>query len=103
MLRRRCERRDGGKKYPQVTSARDNPAMLRLALLAVADAIDRAGPVVGDEDRTILVQDDVVGTAKIALVAVDPAGRKDFLLWILAIRADRDADDAATLVLVPVP
>jgi hypothetical protein len=34
------------------------------SLLLVADAIDRAGPVVGDEDRTVLVQDDVGRVAR---------------------------------------
>src|ERR1700759_1536720 len=72
-------------------------------LLAVADAIDRAGPVVGDEDRTVLVQDDVVGTAEIALIALDPAGGEDFLLGILAVGSDSDAHDAAALGLVTVP
>src|ERR1700748_1898039 len=69
-------------------------------LLAVADAIDRAGPVVGDEDRTVLVQDDVVGTAEIALIALDPAGRQHVLLGVLAVGTDDDANDAAALVLL---
>src|SRR6185437_8436192 len=73
------------------------------SLLAVADAIDRAGPVVGNEDRTILVQDDVVRTAEIALVALDPAGSEHFLLGILAVGSDVDAHDAAALVLVAIP
>src|ERR1700722_19025831 len=73
------------------------------ALLLVADAIDRAGPVVGDEDRTILVQDDIVRTAEIALVAFDPAGSEHFLLGILAIRADDYAHDPSALILMPVP
>src|ERR1700683_273377 len=73
------------------------------ALLLVADAIDRAGPVVGNEDRTILVQDDIVGSAEIALVAFDPAGSEHFLLGVLAIRADDHAHDPAALVLMPVP
>src|SRR5690242_13831666 len=77
--------------------------VIQRTLLAVADAVDGAGPVVGDEDRTILVLDDVVRTAEIALVALDPAGREHFLLGILAVRIGRDADDAATLVLVTVP
>src|ERR1700761_3913196 len=72
-------------------------------LLAVADAVDRAGPVVGHQDRTVLVEDDVVGTAEIALVALDPAGRQHVLLGVLAVGTDDDANDAAALVLVPVP
>src|SRR3984957_324918 len=77
--------------------------IVQALLLAVADAIDRAGPVVGNEDRTILVQDDIVGPAEIALVAFDPAGSEHFLLGILAIRADDYAHDPSALILMPVP
>src|SRR6201996_8437854 len=72
-------------------------------LLAVADAVDRAGPVVGHQDRTVLVEDDVVGTAEIALVALDPARSQNVLLGVLAIGADGDANDAAALIFMPVP
>src|SRR5262249_10179330 len=72
-------------------------------LLAVADAIDRTGPVVGDEDRAILGKDDVIGAAEIALVALDPAGGEDLRLRTLAVRPDDDALDPRALVLVPVP
>src|SRR3984957_8249624 len=73
------------------------------ALLLVADAIDRAGPIVGDEDRTVLVQDDIVRPAEITLVAFDPAGCEHFLLGVLAVRTDGYAHDPSPLVLVPVP
>src|ERR1700761_276254 len=73
------------------------------ALLAVADAIDRTGPIVGDEDRSILVEDDVVGTAQEVLVALDPAIGKDLLLGILAVGIGRDANDASALILMPIP
>src|SRR3984885_2482556 len=79
------------------------PEQYQLLLLAVADAIDRTGPVVGDEDRTILVEKDIVRTAQIALIAFNPAGRKHLLLGVLAIRADNHAHDPATLVLMPIP
>src|SRR5260370_4946113 len=72
-------------------------------LLLVADAIDRTGPVVGNEDRAILVEDDVGGAAEIALVAFEPAGSKHLLLGILAVRTDVDAHDPRALVLMPVP
>src|SRR3954467_5788836 len=75
---------------------------LRL-LLAVADAIDRAGPVVGNEDRAILGEDDVVGTAEIALVTLDPSGGEPLLLGILAVGPDDHACDVATLVFVTIP
>src|SRR5882724_12239602 len=77
--------------------------MLQLLLLAVADTIDRAGPVIGNEDRAVLGQDDVVRPTEITLVAFDPAGCEHLLLGVLAIRTDGDLHDAATLVLVPVP
>src|SRR5580704_13066000 len=77
--------------------------LLSRALLLVADAIDRAGPVVGDENRSVLVQNDIVRPAKIALVAFDPAGCEHVLLGILAVRPDGDAHDASALVLMPVP
>jgi hypothetical protein len=50
--------------HKQKKAATDRPvaASCRLTLLlAVADAIDRTGPVVGDEDRAILGEDDVGG------------------------------------------
>src|SRR5450755_3394578 len=72
-------------------------------LLLVADAIDRTGPVVGDEDGAILVLDDIGRAAEIALVAFDPAGREHVLLGVLAVRTDGDADDPTALVFMPVP
>src|SRR3954452_3598385 len=72
-------------------------------LLAVADAVDRAGPIVGDEDRAVLGEDDVIGAAEIALVTLDPAGGEHLLLGILAIGPDDHAHDATALVLVAIP
>jgi hypothetical protein len=71
------------------------------ALLAVADAVDRTGPIIGDEDRSVLVEDDVVRTAEEVLVALDPAVGKDLLLGILAVGIGGDADDASALILMP--
>ena len=48
---------------------------------AVADAIDRAGPVVGDEDRAVLVEHDVGGAAEIALIAFEPAAKRTLPAW----------------------
>src|SRR3954466_4872606 len=82
----------------------DTAASRRLTLLlAVADAVDRARPIVGDEDRAILGEDDVVGAAEIALVTLDPAGGEHLLLRVLAVRADDHAHDASALVLVTIP
>src|ERR1700688_2830582 len=78
-------------------------SLLSRVLLLVADAIDRAGPVVGDENRAVLVENDVVGPAEIALVALDPAGCEHILLGVLSVRTDGDAHDASTLILMPVP
>src|SRR3954453_24089470 len=75
---------------------------LRL-LLAVADAVDRAGPIVGDEDRAVLGEDDVVGTAEIALVALDPSGGEHLLLGVLAVWTDDHAHEAAALRVVTIP
>src|SRR6478609_4254159 len=72
-------------------------------LLLVADAVDRAGPVVGDEDRAVLVEQDVVRAAEIALVALDPAGGKDLLLGVLAVGPDDHAHDPCALVFMPIP
>src|SRR5882724_8261575 len=38
------------------------PPIVNALLLRVADAIDRAGPVVGNQYRTVLGQDDIGGT-----------------------------------------
>src|SRR6202166_2225948 len=78
-------------------------SLLSRVLLLVADAIDRPGPVVGDENRAVLVENDVVGPAEIALVALDPAGCEHILLGVLSVRTDGDAHDASTLILMPVP
>src|SRR5260221_9701931 len=72
-------------------------------LLVVADAIDRAGPVVGNEDRTVFRLDDIVRPAEIALVAFDPAGCEHFLLGILAVRTDDHTNDPPALIFMPVP
>src|SRR5262249_44619621 len=72
-------------------------------LLAVADAIDRTGPVIGHEDRAVFGDDDVVGTAEIALITLDPAFRKDLLLGVLAVRPDDHTLDPCALVFMPVP
>src|SRR5438132_7908736 len=72
-------------------------------LLAVADAIDRTGPVVGNEDRAVLGEHDIGGTAEITLIAFKPAGSEDFLLGILAVGPDDHALDARALVFMPVP
>src|SRR5688572_21271196 len=79
------------------------PLPIRALLLAVADAIDRTCPVVGHEDRTVLVQDDIVRTAEIALVAFEPAGGKDLRLGVLAVGIDDHALDPGALVLMPIP
>src|ERR1700730_15739489 len=77
--------------------------LLGVVGVAVADAIDRAGPVVGNEDRTVLGLDDIGRPAEIALVAFEPAGCEYILLGVLAVGTDGDAHDACTLLLMPVP
>src|SRR5436309_4248923 len=79
------------------------PLMFVPRLLAVADAVDRTGPVVGNQHRTVLGKHDVGGTSEIALIAFEPAGGKDLLLGVLAVGADDHALDAGALVLMPVP
>src|SRR6201988_2251808 len=74
-----------------------------LALLAVADAIDRTGPVVGNEDRSVLGDHDIRRAAEITLITLDPAFRKDLLLSVLAVRPDDHALDTRALILGPVP
>src|SRR5260370_11849344 len=76
------------------------PLISQLLLLVVADAIDRAGPVVGDEDGTVLGQHDIGRAAEIALIAFEPAGCKDLLLGVLAIGIDDDAFDPRALIFV---
>src|SRR6476620_6223320 len=72
-------------------------------LLAVADAVDRTGPVVGNQQRAVLGEHDVGRTAEIALIAFEPAGGKDLLLGVLAVGADDHALDAGALVFMPIP
>src|SRR5262249_37000789 len=64
-----------------------------LLLLGVADAINRASPIIRHQNRSVLVQDDVGGPAEIATVPFDPARRELRLLGVLAIRIDVDPDD----------
>src|SRR3954452_1115892 len=78
-------------------------APITQSLLAEADAIDRAGPVVGHQHRAVLGEHDVGGTAEIALIAFEPARRKNFFLGVLAVGADDDALDPCALVFMPVP
>src|SRR3954463_8825462 len=77
--------------------------LVRLLLLAVADAVDRAGPIIGHQQRTIAGLHDVGGTAEIALIAFEPAGGKDLLLGVLAVGIDDHALDAGALVFMPIP
>src|SRR5262245_10933827 len=74
-----------------------------LGLLAVADAIDRTGPVVSDQERAVLGDHDVGRPAEITLFTLDPAFRKDLLLGILAVGIGNHPLDPGTLVLTPVP
>src|SRR3979409_1086224 len=73
------------------------------ALLLVADAIDRTGPVIGHEYRTVLGQNDIVRPAEIALVTFEPAGCEHILLGVFAVRTGGHAHDARTLIFMPVP
>src|ERR1700738_3525594 len=75
-----------GKSRDSGSASRSGMTVLKgEALLLVTDAVDRACPVVGNQDRTILVQDDIGRPAEIALVAFDPAGCELFLLCVLAV------------------
>src|ERR1041385_7692907 len=92
---------DGGMKRLR-SRWRPQPRSLQ-SLLAEADAIDRAGPVVGHQHRAVFRQHDVGGTAEIALIALEPAFRKDLLLRVLTVGTDDDALDPRALVFMPVP
>src|SRR6202043_3099623 len=94
-----ARKRDAAAVRSRATAAQ----MVQALLLAVADAIDRTGPVVGNQDRTVLGQNDIVRTAEIALIAFDPAGCEHFLLRVLAVRTDDHANDPTALILMPVP
>src|SRR6266480_1741039 len=76
------------------TRSRAAAASEHQTLLLVADAVDRAGPVVGDEYRTILGEHDVGRPAEITLVALKPTRCEDFLLGVLAIGVDDHAFDS---------
>src|SRR6267154_2602363 len=91
------------KREAAATRSRAAAAPDFSVLLAIADAIDRAGPVVGDEDGTVLGQHDIGRPAEIALVAFEPAGGKDLLLGVLAVGIDDDAFDPRALIFMPVP
>src|SRR5450432_3023876 len=90
--------RSCGHSFPSNRS----PSTFQLLLL-VADAIDRAGPVVRNQHGAILGQNDIGRPAEITLVAFEPARGKDLLLGVLAVRTDDDAFDARALIFVPVP
>src|SRR6202140_5495533 len=62
-----------GKREAAAARCRATAASDIQTLLLVADAVDGAGPVVGNEDRTILGDNDIGRPAKIALVALNPA------------------------------
>src|SRR6476646_779010 len=85
------------------TRSRAAAASEHQTLLLVADAVDGAGPVVGDEHRTIPGDDDVGRPAEITLVALKPARCEDFLLGVLAVGIDDDALDPRALILVSIP
>src|SRR5882672_12304292 len=107
-LARRAPRNDDGwvqlnAKLRPLVPEQPQPPIAKALLLAVADAIDRTGPVVGHQQRAILGEDDIRGTAEIALIAFEPAGSEDFLLGVLAIGIDDHALDPGALVLMPVP
>src|SRR5258708_27072743 len=76
-------------KRPRLPWEQPQPLIFQ-ALLLVADAIDRAGPVVGDEHRAVLGENDIGRPAEIALIAFEPAGCKDLLLGVLAVGIDDD-------------
>src|SRR5260370_19408218 len=86
------------KKLRPLVSGRPQPLIFQALLLAVADAIDRAGPVVGDEYRTVLGQDDIGRPAELALVAFDPAGCEHIVFEVLDVRTDEHRHDARNLV-----
>src|SRR6267378_2582415 len=90
------------KKPRPLVPEQPQPPMIEVLLL-VADAIDRTGPVVSDQDRTVLVLDDVGRAAEITLVAFEPAGREHVLLGILAVGPDGDPHDPGALIFMPVP
>src|SRR6202011_5849187 len=102
MFNRSCDENQNRKLRPLVPE-QPQPLFFQPLLLGVADAVDRTGPVVGDEQRAILGQHDIGRTAEIALVASQPAGREDLLLGVLAVGTDDDALDPRALIFVPVP
>src|SRR5580704_14340969 len=71
-------------------------------LLLVADPVDGARLVVGDQQGAVRRLKDIVGTAEDLLV-VEPGAGKDGLLGVLAVGVDRDKDDPVAELLVPVP
>jgi hypothetical protein len=76
---------------------------MEIVLLRVADAIDRTGPVIRDQQRSIGRLQNIVRPAEIVPLAGDPAGRENLLLGMLAVRIDDHTLDAAALIGVPLP
>src|SRR2546430_5805430 len=89
----------------QRTGRKSSFALLRGAnALAVADLVDRARPVVGDQQRAVRRHQNIRGSAEIVLIALDPTRGEHLLLGhMLAVLVQDHADDTATLVLVAVP
>src|ERR1700730_14577187 len=87
---------------PGMTNLGGFVALLRRDLLAVGDAIDRAVPVVGDQDRAVLHLHHVDRPADI-LVVFQEAGDQGLHRLHLAVLVEMDDDDVTAELLAPVP
>src|SRR5437764_13778749 len=63
----------GSSAFPSSCYRTQERQAFSTLLLVVADAINRAGPVVGNQYRTVLGQHDIGRAAEIALVTFEPA------------------------------
>src|ERR1700709_1132574 len=86
---------NAGNENRKAATAVAAPSLFRcIRSLGVGKPIDRAGPIVGDQDGAVLGEQDVVGTAKVILRPGDEAVNQRRLLGVLAVGVDRDRLDA---------
>src|SRR5262249_48157656 len=100
-----CPRKGGHGAFAPLPTLRSHlpvTLLLRRHLLAVADAVDGTVPVIGNQDRAVLHQHDVVGPADI-FVVLEEAGDERLDIPDLAVLVEMHGNDVAAELVGPVP